>query len=244
MTNTKPILILSAGNTFPVISETEKDFDEWIAQALGNSCAQWRMDAREVLSLPDPIELAGVVISGSHAMVTDHHTWSEHLAIWLRQCIDSRLPLLGICYGHQLLAYAAGGEVGNRPQGIDIGTKTIALSAAASHDYLFRELPENFAAQLVHSQSVLTLPDKAVLLANSENEEHQAFRIGQCAWGVQFHPEFSASVMRGYIEQVSRSQGLEDDISQLLGEVTDTPEATFLLRRFSAFCRAIEKFPQ
>jgi GMP synthase (glutamine-hydrolysing) len=238
----KPILILLAGKTFPEISKSEHDFDDWIAAALGSAAVHKRMDARTVPALPDPSGLAGVVISGSHAMVTDREPWSERLAVWLKTCVDLEIPTLGICYGHQLLAHAVGGVVGDRPAGIEIGTRTIALTANATHDYLFREMPQAFPAQLVHSQSVLKLPAAATLLGWSQHESHQAFRIGRCAWGVQFHPEFSAQAMRGYINQMQ--QLLTDqqyNCEELSTAVTATPDAARLLRRFATLCAAEEK---
>lgn len=231
----KPILIVLAGRTFPGISETQGDFDEWIARGLGNAAAHTCIDARTAV-LPNYAEISGVVISGSHSMVSDHEPWSETLAHWLKQGVDVDLPMLGICYGHQLLAYACGGVVANHPDGIEIGSQVISASTNAKADYLFSAMPETFPAQLVHSQSVLQLPQEAILLATGDHEPHQAYRIGKCAWGVQFHPEFSAQAMRGYIEQMNgvllRQQR---DPQALSAAVQNTPHAALLLRRFAAY---------
>lgn len=234
---TKPILILLAGKTFPDISKTEGDFDDWIARGLGDQHPLLRMDAREAVMLPAPSELAGVVISGSHAMVTDRLPWSEQAAHWLKQCVDAQLPVLGICYGHQLLAHACGGIVDYHPDGIEIGTRFIHLSGNADQDLLFSDLPVKFPAQLVHSQSVRKLPDNAVLLASGEHEKHQAFRIGKHAWGVQFHPEFSAQAMRGYIQQMEKTLIEKNcDVIALSHGVEETPDAGKLLNRFATLC--------
>lgn len=230
----KPILIACAGRTFPQISAGQGDFDDWIARGLGQRLPVTTRDIRAANALPAVSTLAGVVVTGSHSMVSDREPWSERAADWLRELTCEGVPVLGICYGHQLLAHAFGGVVDYHPGGIEIGTTEVALTDAAADDVLFRDVPRTFAAQLVHRQSVLVLPGEAVLLARGQFEPHQAFRIGECAWGVQFHPEFSADAMRGYIVQMTdmlTAQGR--DHRALTTGVRDTPHATALLGRFA-----------
>jgi GMP synthase (glutamine-hydrolysing) len=88
------------------------------------------------------------------------------------------------------------------PRGIEIGTHRIELTDAATKDPLFAATPQRFDALLVHAQSVLKLPACAQSLGRNVHEAHQIFRIGRCAWGVQFHPEFDAATMRAYIFQM------------------------------------------
>lgn len=234
MQSDKPLLIVQTGKTFSDISKTQGDFADWIAAGLGNPSNQLHINAWEVSAFPSPSNLAGIVLSGSHAMVTDREDWSERLAAWLRNCVEEGVPVLGICYGHQLLAHAMGGEVGYRAQGIEIGTRSINVTENAVEDALFKNLPAQFPAQLVHSQSVLTLPLNAILLASSADEPHQAFRIGNCAWGVQFHPEFSANAMRAYIQQKADYLIEQQQNPKVLGAaVEDTPQASALLQRFA-----------
>ncbi|WP_323816450.1 glutamine amidotransferase [Cellvibrio sp. NN19] len=234
MQSDKPLLIIQTGKTFSDISKTQGDFADWIAAGLGNPPNQLHINAWEVDAFPSPSTIAGAVLSGSHAMVTDCEYWSERLAVWLRTCVEEGVPVLGICYGHQLLAHAMSGEVGYRVQGIEIGTHTVSVTENAAEDVLFKNLPAQFPAQLVHSQSVLSLPPSATLLASSADEPHQAFRIGNCAWGVQFHPEFSATAMRGYIQQksdylIEQQQNPET----LIAAVQETPQASALLQHFA-----------
>lgn len=234
MQSDKPVLIIQTGKTFSDISKTQGDFADWIAAGLGNPPNQLHINTWEVSAYPSPSTLAGIVISGSHAMVTDREQWSECLAVWLRKCVEEGVPVLGICYGHQLLAHAMGGVVGYRAQGMEIGTHSVSVTANAEEDALFKYLPVQFPAQLVHSQSVLTLPPNTTLLAHSAAEPHQAFRIGKCAWGVQFHPEFSANAMRAYIQQkfdylIEQQQNPE----AISAAVKDTPQASSLLHSFA-----------
>ncbi len=235
----KPVLIVATGRTLPRIAESQGDFGEWIAKGLGDTVSHSLVDAQTAEVLPDPSGLAGVVLSGSPSMVSDREPWSERLAQWLTQCVAADVPVLGICYGHQLLAHAFGGVVADRAnRDFEIGTHTIELNAEAQSDPLFNGMPQRFHAQLVHRQSVSRLPAGAVLLAGSEGEACQAFRVGRAAWGVQFHPEFSMEAMRAYIREMpveARDEGYDADA--LSAGVRATSDAASLLRRFAAITR-------
>lgn len=238
----KPILIVLAGDTYEDISRSEGGFGDWIADGLGKSVPHRRIDARSSPDMPAPSDIAGVVVSGSHAMVSDRLPWSEQLAQWLKTCVEAAVPVLGICYGHQLLAHALGGQVADHPQGIEIGTKEIRLTEAAAQDPLFMALPQTFPAQLVHRQSVRVLPPQATLLACNTHEAHQAFRVGDCAWGVQFHPEFSAAAMQGYLARLAAEHaGRQSDSTDAIAAVQATPEAASLLGRFAALALSRSK---
>lgn len=230
-----PILIVATGHTFPHIAQHQGDFSDWMATGLGpdTACVHW--DATDSRT-PAPVltDFAGVVLTGSHAMVTDRAPWSEALAAQLRSCVHAGTPVLGICYGHQLLAHALGGQVAPHPQGWEIGSHAIDCTPDAAHDPLFAAMPAQFMAQLVHRQSVRSLPPGVQVLARNAHEPHQAFRAGRCAWGVQFHPEFGAHAMQAYVDHL----GHEDSILAHLPPmaVHPTPEAAQLLRRFAHFC--------
>jgi GMP synthase (glutamine-hydrolysing) len=182
---------------------------------------------------PDPSGFAGVIVTGSGAMVTDREPWSETTAEWLRRAADHGLPMLGICYGHQLIAHALGGEVGDNPTGREMGTVPVELHPEAAQDILFATLPTRFAAQVTHLQTVLRPPADAAVLARSEQDACQAFRWRDHAWGVQFHPEFSATHMRGYVH--ARRDALQREgrcHRRMAQDVKPTPQARGVLRRF------------
>lgn len=230
----RPLLILKLGETFADTAQQQGDFEHWIARGFQSAdlplCV---LDPRRGDALPAPDTLAGVVMSGSHVMVTERAAWSEALAEWLRVAVPAGLPTLGICYGHQLLADALGGEAGNHAQGLELGTVQVRRLPAAQGDALFGALPEQFPAQVVHRQSALRLPPDAVPLAANDWDAYQAFRIGAQAWGVQFHPEFDAAAMQAYVDQLSRDMPAPPT-------VTDTPESASLLPRFAALVQARE----
>src|SRR6478609_1404215 len=178
----RPFLILETGQPAPGLRRYG-GFPHWIRVAAG-----LRADDTVVVNVEhgEPLPerharngmgFAGALITGSAAMVTERRDWSERSADWLREAAHAGLPLFGICYGHQLLAHA---HAGNDP--------------------LFAGLPNAFPAQATHLQSVLRAPDGATVLARSAQDGCHAFRWGAAAWGVQFHPEFSLTHMRGYVQ--------------------------------------------
>ena len=230
----KRIYIIKLGETFPVIKAEYGGFEQWIAAALGMEPEKIQIvDGEQGEPLPEAKECAGVVITGSHAMVTDREPWSVALENWILPVIEAQVPLLGICYGHQLLAQAAGGKVGYHPKGREVGTVDIKLNPESRKDPLFAGLPDVFPAHVVHSQTVLELPEGAVLLASNDHEPHHAYRLGKCAWGVQFHPEFSGNIISSYIrEQESELTSDGMDVQGLLAGVEETPVSSGLLARF------------
>lgn len=226
----KPLAILRLGQTHDDIAAELGDFDQWIIDGLGRrDLSVTVIDPRQGDELPAPQELAGVVMTGSHSMVTDHEPWSEAVAAWLRTAVAAELPVLGICYGHQLLAHALGGEVGYHPGGIELGTVPVALTAAAAEDPLFADLPPRFDAQAAHRQSVRRLPDGAVVLGANAFEAHHAVRFAPHAWGVQFHPEFSAAATQAYVRASA---------PEVPPAVASTPVAASVLPRFARLVTA------
>lgn len=228
-------LIIKTGRVYPGMRADLGDMDDWILRAMGEDGRGWRVvDVQAGERLPDVARVAGAVITGSAAMVSERAPWSEQTAVWLRTAHAANVPLLGICFGHQLLADALGGEVDYHPQGPEAGTVTVQTHAAAQDDPLLSALPPLFAANVIHWQSVRRLPDGAVCLAGNAFEPHHAFRHGS-AWGVQFHPEFNAEAMVRYLlqlEAVLTEAGLSPQCLQKT--VAETPQAASLLARFAA----------
>ncbi|MCA1175258.1 MULTISPECIES: glutamine amidotransferase [unclassified Pantoea] len=161
--------------------------------------------------LPAFDRVSGAILSGSWAMVTDHADWSERTAAWIRGALEADLPLLGVCYGHQLMAYALGGKVGDNPNGWERGLKN--LTHTASDDPWLATLPGEFQAWLSHRQSVITPPSQAKVLAHSELDGCQILRYSPQALSVQFHPEFTREIMTTCLPA-----GVSDDGAQVVGE--------------------------
>jgi GMP synthase (glutamine-hydrolysing) len=231
----KNILITKVGRTMPPLASRRGDFEDWILAGMQVDKGQAKVvDVLEGDTPPSYDEISGVVITGSHAMVTDHEDWSEGIADWLPGAIERGIPILGICYGHQLLAYAAGGEVGDNPNGLEVGTVKVHLRTASKDDLLFGPFPNPIRVHASHTQSVLSLPPGAQLLASSAMDPHHAFVLGERAWGVQFHPEFDAEILIEYLRRDSRrlqTQGIDPEMVRRAS--TDTPYGPQVLKRFA-----------
>lgn len=229
------ILIIKTGNTIPSLLAEQEDFEDWFIRGSGLDSSRFICCAVDMgEALPAIEDVAAAIVTGSPAYVTDLAPWNEIAADYLRELHRTQKPILGVCYGHQLLAWAFGGEVGFHPGGREIGTVEVELTQEAASDVLFAEMPTQFSVQASHLQTVLSLPDKAVLLAKNGFDAHHAFRLGSSTWGIQFHPEFSAQVMSTYIRERSddiTKEGL--NVEELLARVKATPVSAGLLRQFS-----------
>lgn len=231
----KPFLIVKVGSTLEELARERGDFETWFIDALGIAPTVAEVaDVRRGDPLPDPSEVGAVLVTGSAAMVTERAPWSVRTAAWLPEVLAADVPLLGVCYGHQLMADALGGEVGPNPRGREIGTVEVERTPQAAADPLLSHLPPRFTVQNTHVEAVLRLPEGALRLATSPQDDNHAFRVGPRAWCVQFHPEMDAAIIRRYIAaraQALRAEGLDPDA--LAGAAHDTPHGRSLLRRFA-----------
>lgn len=228
------ILLIKTGDTFPKIRDEHGDFEDMIMACIPQGGLEVTMyDARLKSPYPTLSDFDGVILTGSHAMVTDQEEWSEQLAPYIREMYCAEIPVLGICFGHQLIARAMGGKVAFHQQGIQIGTVDVHLSESGKLDPLIGQLPALFRANVGHQQSVQQLPEGAVLLAYNASESHESFRVGQHMWGVQFHPEFTQGICQQYIECLPQALELANkDAKQVLAACVDTPESRRLIQYF------------
>ncbi len=194
----KKIFIVKTGEPVPKIRERRGEFGDLIVETIGQawSGGYSSFDARTDAP-PDPRDVAAFVITGSAANVPHREEWMLQTEAYLREVVRQRVPTFGICFGHQLLAQALGGEVRKNPRGREIGTRNIQRIA---HDPIFDGLPEVFKASVTHIDTVATLPQGATVLAKNDFDDHHAIRFTETCYGVQFHPELDADVMRGYVE--------------------------------------------
>jgi GMP synthase (glutamine-hydrolysing) len=230
----KKLIIIKAGSTFPALRQRLGDFEDWIIHKIGSSnVAITVVNVMEGEALPPVDMLSGVIITGSPAMVTDKDDWMQMLIAWIPQVVEHNIPLLGICFGHQLLAEAMGGHTDYHPKGREMGTAYIQLTPEGKQDKLLGALPDDFLAHTTHAQTVLSLPANALRLAENSFESHHAFRCGDSAWGVQFHPEFSADIMRAYVSEQTPSLLKEGhNVEELTATICHTDSANTLLKRF------------
>jgi GMP synthase (glutamine-hydrolysing) len=226
------LLVLVAGDALPQVAAVHGEFADWIERAASSVwTGPWtRHDLRSEVPPPDGRSFAGVIISGSAASVTERAPWMLRAEAYIRTVVEQGVPLFGICFGHQLMAQALGGEVRNNPRGREIGT--VKLSRTGD-DPLFAGLADTLAVNATHVDTVALVPPEARVVATTALEENAIIDFGPFARGVQFHPEIDGAVMRGYIE-VRRPLIVEEglDADALHAEAVDTPDGRALLENF------------
>jgi GMP synthase (glutamine-hydrolysing) len=154
----------------------------------------------------------------------------------LREALRQGLPILGICLGAELLAEAAGGATG--PCRPEWGYREVSLAEAGRDDQLLADLPPQFDVFQAHDYG-FELPPAAIALAHSP-AALQAFRVGDNAWGVQFHPEPTLTMLDGWtgaLGHVMEAHGVDPETTRRLGR-RYVPEwadhAASMGRRFAA----------
>ena len=234
----KPILIIKTGSVKNEFLAAHQDFDEMIIMNAGIDAANVQVvQVFQGEILPDPDDVSGAIITGSVAMVTDRELWSVYTEQWIRKASKRDLPILGICYGHQLIAQALGGEVIFHPGGFELGTVAIMLNEDGMEDELLGVLPQSFRGHVIHSQTVRQLPPGAVNLASNDFESNHAFRYGWNIWGVQFHPEFTAAFMRDFIVQEGSSLNKDaEELEHIQASLHENEFGKDLLQRFTSIC--------
>jgi len=226
----RPLGILVTGEPVPNVKSARGAFDRMIRETLGGA---WDgpsvvLDA-EKGERPHVGELAALVVTGSPASVTSRERWILDTEEALRAFVAAGAPTFGICFGHQLLVQALGGNVTKNPNGREIGSVEMDVDGT---DELFEGSPKRFVVNTSHMDSAERLPEGARVLGRTRLDPHGALRFGERAWGVQFHPEFDGEIVRGYIEArrgLIAQEGIDPDA--LVSE--DAPHAAELLRRFA-----------
>ena len=149
--------------------------------------------------------------------------WFPALESLLRKAVRFKVATLGVCLGGQLLAAAHGGVVARSASGPELGARLVARRDAAEKDALWQYVP--FAPDVLqwHYDEIVELPHNSVLLAASTNYPHQAFRIGERAWGTQFHIECDLEMIAGWARTnadlgadadlvIDQCEGVMDDV--------------------------------
>jgi GMP synthase (glutamine-hydrolysing) len=164
--------------------------------------------------VPQELPHDAVVVTGSRASVYWDDDWIDTARETVREALDHDLPVLGVCWGHQLLADALGGTV-EAMADREIGYRAVDLTAAGREDPLFAGVDDPLLVFTTHGDAVTELPPGATLLAENDYGV-QGFRDGR-AVGVQFHPEYDRQTAR----EVTRGKDLpEERIEAVLAGIT------------------------
>ncbi|WP_153552095.1 type 1 glutamine amidotransferase [Halomicrobium sp. LC1Hm] len=163
--------------------------------------------------LPDTFAFDGCLLTGSRASVYWEEPWIADLTAWVRDAVDRDVAFLGVCFGHQLLAHALGGEVEAMDE-YEIGYRTVEHDGTSE---LLDGVDERFTVFTTHSDRVVELPPEAEQFAANDYGIH-GFQT-EDVFSVQFHPEYdpetAREVTRGKDEQLSEAR-----IKQVLDGIT------------------------
>ncbi|WP_458207474.1 type 1 glutamine amidotransferase [Haladaptatus sp. NG-SE-30] len=187
--------------------------------------------------LPDSFDFDAAVVSGSRSSVYWDEAWIPPLKEWLEVAVEKEMPMLGICYGHQLLADVLGGDVRDMGE-YEIGYRKVEHSGDS---VLFDGIDRRFLAFTTHSDEVAELPPDATSLAENDYSNH-GFRKGD-VFGVQFHPEYDIATA----EEVTRGKDLsEERLQQVLDGINDENyaaalQAKLVFENFTEYVRDVRK---
>ncbi|HAZ28248.1 MAG TPA: hypothetical protein DCY48_00515 [Candidatus Magasanikbacteria bacterium] len=194
------------------------------------------------LSLLDAID--GVLLGGSGELYMSDTTQEKPWLPAVDQLFDAILardiPMLGLCFGFQLIAAHEGARIARDSAMQEIGAFPIEVLPAAKNDSLFSSVTSPFMAHLAHKETNVDLPAHLIPLARSERVACQAFRVeGKQTWGLVFHAELNKQRMsERYLLYLNHGRsdyegGGKDDV---LNTFCDTPEAEKILKNFVALC--------
>jgi GMP synthase (glutamine-hydrolysing) len=209
----KKVLLLKAGEAANPVRLRVGDYERWFQRALGGEAKLEVLRVSQGANPPRTLDgYDALMMTGSPLSVASPTDWMIRSAEFLKKAGDRRLPVLGVCFGHQLLGFAYGSQVILNPQGREIGSIQVELTPEGRTDPLFANLPNVFWVQTTHEDIVSTLPNGARHLALNQQTTFQSFGIGSNVRGVQFHPEMEPEMMTALVR--ARAQILEREASR------------------------------
>jgi GMP synthase (glutamine-hydrolysing) len=185
--------------------------------------------------IPDSFDFDAAVVTGSRASVYRDEPWIDTLKEWVGTAVERGMPVLGVCFGHQVLAEALGGTVE------DMGEYEIGYREVEGDGVLFGDGDDSMTVFTTHSDTVTELPPGAHQIAENDYGIH-GFRVNN-AFGVQFHPEYDMETAR----TVTRGKDLPDErIERVLDGITEENyakacEAKGLFKNFTEQVRAVRE---
>jgi GMP synthase (glutamine-hydrolysing) len=235
----KRILLIDAvdwDSTYP-LDEPLRSVPSWFGKSLNPSLGVELIPAHARSNLPDASQLAGfsgVIMSGSPRDAWDNDPLNQKLCDFVFQLKKLKIPFLGVCFGHQILARAFQGNVGKHPEGLQLGNVEVTVTPEGTDEPLFQNLESTDSFICGHADTVLELPPNSQLLARSQRTKCQAFKIEESLLGVQFHPEFTPEILRYlWTKRVPAWEHKVDfDINTTLNQLKSCPNSTGIFKNF------------
>lgn len=146
----------------------------------------------------DPGECDGWLTTGSRFSVYDPEPWIAPVAGFLRRVHRARIPLVGVCFGHQLIAHALGGTVARASGGWGVGAHLARVVEATPW---MRPPKEGYRIPYSHQDQVVELPPGGRILAATDHSPVAMLAVGDHLLGVQGHPEFPPAFLLALLER-------------------------------------------
>ena len=220
------ITILSCGPGLEDIVSQYGHSSEWIPSIINNPTIDYNIKNVYLDNNFSLDKCDGYIITGSKYSVYDSLDWIKNLKDYVKCIISNNFSILGICFGHQLIAECLGGTVRKNQLGWELGSYPIYLTEDGLGSPLFRDIDKQPIVYQSHKDCVLELPKQAVQLAYNQKCT-QAFQIDGSIYSVQFHPEFSWNVMKKYVSVRNSSGVIVDDPS-----IPKSTQGHLVLRNF------------
>jgi len=171
-------------------------------------------------------ECDAYVITGSKAGAYEDHEWIAPLSTWIREADQAKTKVLGICFGHQLIAQALGGKVEMSDKGWGIGVRSLITTPVSPFS---QSLPKYLDLIYSHKDQVVELPASATNFLSDAFCPHAAYTIGQHIVSFQGHPEFSAVYSERLLSRRAEVIG-EPTYSKGIHSLRQSTDANFIGR--------------
>ena len=194
----RKINILDCGPSLLEVSKIFGQSPNWIMESLKDKNCEFNWVKSYLGEKFNINDSDAWIITGSPRSVYEEESWMLYVEKQLKNIQDRKILVLGICFGHQLIAKTFGGKVEKNPKGWELGSYPIFLTKKGQCSELFTNFSSGSLVYESHQDVVTYLPPKAVKLAYNE-KCIQAFKLNDYLYSVQFHPEFSIDIMNKYV---------------------------------------------
>jgi len=191
----KNVVIYSNGPGLPEIVKQYGHSSDWIPNIVNNNKVNFIIKKAYENDFDSDIKADAFILTGSKYSVYNKSPWIEELKKHVKKLIDEDKYILGICFGHQILADCLGAEVRKNKLGWELGSYKINLSEKGLQSKLFHGFSKEEIVYESHQDTVINIPSNLDILASSK-KSNQSFSYNDKIYGVQFHPEFSKEVTR------------------------------------------------
>lgn len=229
--------ILETGRPPRELGEKYGSYPDMFEQLLAGADANLEFTAFAALDgeIPDDPNLCHAwLITGSRHGVYDALSWMAPLGQLIRDAVDARVPIVGICFGHQIVAEALGGKVEKSERGWGVGVHEYGI---AKRPVWMANAPEHFAVHAVHQDQVVDLPEGADVVASSPFCPNAVLAYGDRAFTIQPHPEFGNDFKRDLMDQRLADIVPEEILSTAKRSLGRKPNSDMVAEWIVAFVR-------